>query len=64
MSITCFLIHCWLILGTVIIGYIILDINNPESGIGKKLMAFGVIFALIPIMPFLFIYNKITHKLW
>lgn len=64
MSITYFLISCWLMLGAVLIGFIILDENKPGQSIGRKLIACGIIFALIPIMPFLFIYNKITHKLW
>lgn len=64
MSITCFLIICWFMLGAVLMGYIILDENKPEETIGKKLIACGIVFVIIPIMPFLFIYNKITHKLW
>ena len=64
MTITYFLISCWFMLGVVLIGYIIIDENKPEETIVKKLIACGIIFVIIPIMPFLFIYNKITHKLW
>lgn len=64
MTITYFLISCWLMLGAVIIGFIIQDNNKPGQTIGRKLIACSIIFALIPIMPFLFIYNTFTHKLW
>lgn len=64
MTIICFLIFCWFMFGAVITGNIILDENKPGQTIGRKLMAFGIMFAFILVSPFLFIYNKITHKLW
>lgn len=64
MTIICLLIFCWFMIGAVITGNIILDENEPGQTIGKKLMAFGIMFAFILASPFLFIYNKITHKLW
>lgn len=64
MTMACFLISCWFMLGAVITGNIILDENKPGQTIVRKLIALGIMFAFILVSPFLFIYNKITHKLW